>query len=63
MVMFFDFMFFYFSTAFNIIRPTLLGEKLMMMQVDASLVYWNVDYLTGRLQYVRLSTLCVGQGG
>ena len=40
--------------AFNTIRPTLLGDKLTAMQVDASLVSWIVDYLTGRPQYVRL---------
>uniref|UniRef100_A0AAX7SJH0 Reverse transcriptase domain-containing protein n=1 Tax=Astatotilapia calliptera TaxID=8154 RepID=A0AAX7SJH0_ASTCA len=48
-------MFFDFSSAFNTIRPTLLGDKLAAMQVDASLVSWIVDYLTGRPQYVRVS--------
>ncbi|XP_062901251.1 uncharacterized protein LOC134345044 [Mobula hypostoma] len=40
-------MFFDFSSAFNTIRPALLGEKLTAMQVDASLVSWILDYLTG----------------
>ncbi|KAJ8381667.1 hypothetical protein SKAU_G00024450 [Synaphobranchus kaupii] len=30
------------------------GKKLTAMQVDAPLVSWIVDYLTGRPQYVRL---------
>ncbi|KAI4873724.1 hypothetical protein NFI96_000464 [Prochilodus magdalenae] len=47
-------MFFDFSSVFNTIRPALLGDKLNMMQVDAPLVSWIVDYLTGRPQYVRL---------
>ncbi|XP_059829972.1 uncharacterized protein LOC132396450 isoform X2 [Hypanus sabinus] len=47
-------MFFDFSSAFNIICPALLGEKLTVMQVDASLVSWIIDYLTGRPKYVRL---------
>ncbi|KAK0155358.1 hypothetical protein N1851_002315 [Merluccius polli] len=47
-------MFFDFSCAFNTIRPALLSEKLTAMQVDTSLVYWIVNYLTGRPQYVRL---------
>ncbi|XP_040907892.1 uncharacterized protein LOC121190938 [Toxotes jaculatrix] len=51
-------MFFDFSSAFDTIRPTLLGEKLTVMQVDAPLVSWIVNYLTGRPQYVRLQ--CCG---
>ncbi|KAI4889354.1 hypothetical protein NFI96_010285 [Prochilodus magdalenae] len=47
-------MFFYFSSAFNTIQPAYLGDKLNVMQVDAPLVSWIVDYLTGRPQYVRL---------
>ncbi|KAJ8342067.1 hypothetical protein SKAU_G00319950 [Synaphobranchus kaupii] len=43
-----------FSSAFDTIRPALLGKKLTAMQVDAPLVSWIVDYLTGRPQYVRL---------
>ncbi|KAJ8367963.1 hypothetical protein SKAU_G00079910 [Synaphobranchus kaupii] len=47
-------MFMDFSSAFDTIRPALLGKKLTAMQVDAPLVSWIVDYLTGRPQYVRL---------
>ncbi|KAI4892845.1 hypothetical protein NFI96_004933 [Prochilodus magdalenae] len=47
-------MFFDFSSAFNTIQPALLGDKLNVMQVEAPLVSWIVDYLTGRPQYVRL---------
>ncbi|KAL0151264.1 hypothetical protein M9458_053455 [Cirrhinus mrigala] len=49
-------MFFDFSSAFDTIRPALLAAKLMAMQVDAPLVSWMVDYLTGRPQYVRLQS-------
>ena len=51
-------MFFDFSSAFNTIRPALLGEKMAVMQVEAPIVSWIVDYLTGRPQYVRLQN-CV----
>uniref|UniRef100_A0A1A8PFW7 Reverse transcriptase domain-containing protein n=1 Tax=Nothobranchius pienaari TaxID=704102 RepID=A0A1A8PFW7_9TELE len=47
-------MFFDFSSAFNTIRPSLLGNKLTEMQVDAPLVGWITDYLTSRPQHVRL---------
>ncbi len=47
-------MFFDFWSAFDTIRPALLAEKLTAMQVDAPLVSWMVDYLTGKPQYVRL---------
>ena len=40
-------MFFDFSSAFNSIRPALLGDKLMEMLVDPPLVSWIVDDLTG----------------
>ena len=43
-----------FSSAFNTIRPALLGSKLTAMQVDPPLVSWIMDYLTGRPQYVKL---------
>ncbi|XP_049911756.1 uncharacterized protein LOC126397200 [Epinephelus moara] len=46
--------FFDFSSAFNTIRPALLGDKLTAMLVNPPLVSWIVDYLTGRPQYVRL---------
>ena len=55
-------MFFDFSSAFDTIRPALLSEKLTAMQVDAPIVSWIVDYLTGRPQYVRLKH-CVSDRG
>ena len=39
--------FFDFSSAFNTIRPALLGDKLTAMLVDLPLLSWIVDYLTG----------------
>jgi len=48
--------FFDFSSAFNTIKPALLGTKLLDMQVDAPLVAWITNYLTGRPQYVRLQS-------
>ena len=47
-------MFFDFSSAFNTIQPRLLKDKLETMQVDAPLITWVDDYLTGRPQFVRL---------
>ena len=47
-------MFFDFSSAFDTIRPSLLGGKLTAVGMEAPLVSWIVDYLTGRPQYVRL---------
>jgi len=44
--------FFDFSNAFN----TLLGTKLLGMQVAAPLVAWITNHLTGRPQYVRLQS-------
>jgi len=49
-------MFFDFSSAFNTIRHALPGTKLLDMQVDAPLVAWITNYLTGRPQYVRLQS-------
>ncbi len=49
-----------FSSAFNTIQPRLLKAKLEDMQVDASLVTWIYDYLTGRPQFVRLQG-CVSE--
>ncbi|KAL0162272.1 hypothetical protein M9458_041668, partial [Cirrhinus mrigala] len=43
-----------FSSAFNIIQPLLLREKLKEMGVNSHLVAWITDYLTGRPQYVQL---------
>ncbi|TWW68203.1 hypothetical protein D4764_19G0000010, partial [Takifugu flavidus] len=51
-------MFFDFSSAFNTIQPRLLRAKLEKMQMDAPLVSWIEDYLTGRPQFVRLQS-CV----
>ncbi len=47
-------MFFDFSSAFYTIQPSLLKAKLENMQVEAPLVTWIGDYLTGRPQFVRL---------
>ncbi|KAI3360467.1 hypothetical protein L3Q82_002363 [Scortum barcoo] len=44
-------MFFDFSSSFNTIRPALLNRKLLDMQVDAPLMAWIHNYLTGRPQY------------
>ena len=41
-------MFFDFSSAFNTIQPPRLGDKLLQMGVDAHMVSWITDYLTGR---------------
>jgi len=46
--------FFDFSSTFNTIKPALLGTKLL--QVDAPLVAWITNYLTGRPQYMRLQS-------
>ncbi len=43
-----------FSSASNTNQPQLLGRKLTDMGVGSHLVAWITDYLTGRLQYVRL---------
>ncbi|TWW66964.1 hypothetical protein D4764_02G0000050 [Takifugu flavidus] len=51
-------MFFDFSSAFNTIQPRLLRAKLEKMQMDAPLVSWIEDDLTGRPQVVRLRS-CV----
>lgn len=47
-------MFFDFSSAFNTIQPSKLGDKLLQMGVDAHLLSWIIDYLTGGQQFVRL---------
>ncbi|KAK0143583.1 putative RNA-directed DNA polymerase from transposon X-element [Merluccius polli] len=47
-------MFFDFSSALNTIQPIRLRDKLLQMRVDAHLVSWITDYLTGRPQFVRL---------
>ena len=50
-------MFFYFSSAFNTIQPHLLVQKLLNMKLPSSVISWIFDYLTSRLQYVRLNRL------
>ena len=50
-------MFFDFSSAFNTIQPHLLVQKLLNMKVPSSVISWIFDYLTRRLQYVRLNGL------
>ena len=47
-------MFFDFSSAFNTIQPALLRGKLERAGVDHHLAAWTIDYLTNRLQYVKL---------
>ena len=51
-------MFFDFSNAFNTIQPHLLVQKLLNMKIPSllrSVISWIFDYLTSRLQYVRLN--------
>ena len=48
-------MFFDFSNAFNTIQPHLLIQKLLNMKILSSVISWIFDYLTSRLQYVRLN--------
>ncbi|TWW56167.1 putative RNA-directed DNA polymerase from transposon BS [Takifugu flavidus] len=47
-------MFFDFSSAFNTIQPSLLRGKMEGAGIDCHLAAWTTDYLTNRLQYVRL---------
>ena len=47
-------MFFDFSRTSNTICPALLGDKQIAIKVDAPLMSWIVDYLTGRPQYMCL---------
>ena len=51
-------MFFNFSSAFNILQPRLLVQKLLNMKLPSSVISWIFDYLTRRLQYVRLNVIC-----
>ncbi len=50
-------MFFDFSSAFNTIQPHLLVQKLLNMKLPSPVISWIFDYLTSRLQYVRLNGL------
>ena len=43
-----------FFDPFNAIQAFLLREKLRMMMVDSPMVFWVTDYLTHRLQFLRL---------
>ncbi|KAL2103182.1 hypothetical protein ACEWY4_000050 [Coilia grayii] len=45
------------GSAFNIIQPLLLRDKLLRMGVESGLVTWITDYLTERPQFVRLGDL------
>lgn len=47
-------MFFNFSRAFDTIQPSLLAETLHAMQVAHDMVAWITDYISNRLQHVRL---------
>ncbi|TWW74400.1 RNA-directed DNA polymerase from mobile element jockey [Takifugu flavidus] len=47
-------MFFDFSSTFNTIQPTLLGDKLQVAGGDQHLTTWILDYLTQRPQFVRV---------
>ena len=49
MITFFDF-----YSAFDMVQPVQLSGKLLVMKVDPDLVACITDYLTDRLQYVRL---------
>ena len=49
-------MFFDFSSAFNTIQLLLPREKLERIGVDPFFTSWITDYLTGRLQFVRLGS-------
>ena len=49
--------FFDFSSAFNSVRPLLLGEKPRVMGVSDSPVSRMIEHLTGRPQFVRLGSI------
>ena len=49
--------FFDFSSAFNTIQPHLLVQKPLNMKIPSSVISWIFDYLTNRLQDVRLTGL------
>ena len=50
-------MFFDFSSALSTIQQHLLVQKLLNMKLPSSVISWIFDYLTSRLQYVRLNGL------
>jgi len=47
-----------FSSAFNTIQPHLMMQKLNCMGVNANMILWINDFLTGRLQYVKFLDCC-----
>ena len=53
-LMFFNF---YSAFKFNTIQLHLLVQKLLNMKLPSSVISWIFDYLTSRLQYVRLNGL------
>ena len=60
-------MFFDFAGAFNTTQPHLLVLKLLNMKLPSSVISWIFDYLTNKLQYVRLngvlsSAICTNTG-
>ena len=60
-------MFFDFSSAFDTIKPHLLVQKLLNMKLPSSVISWIFDYLTNRLQHVRMngvlsSVICTNTG-
>ena len=46
-----------FSSAFNTIQPHLMMEKLDRLGVNANITLWVCDFLTGRLQHVRVRNI------
>ena len=42
-----------FTSAFNCIQPHILAERLLNYNIDRSLIYWLMDFLTVRSQRVR----------
>ena len=60
-------MLFEFSNAFITIQAHLLVRKDLNMKLPSSVISWIFDYLTNRLQYVRLngvlsSVICTNTG-
>ena len=49
-------MFIDFSSAFNTIQPHILLQKLCKMDVNPYLIRWIYEYLSNRVQYVKLQT-------
>ena len=60
-------MFFDFSSAFNTTQSHLLVQKILNMKLLSSVISWIFDYLTNRLQHVRMngvlsSVICTNTG-